>query len=113
MAPADILTLSLLGLASLRGLFIGLTRELLSLAAIATACIVLRIGWNPLAERIVEGTGWEWLAARIAGHERVFRLTEIVTLAPDQGLDERALNLQRVADSMGVKLAAKLAEALE
>ena len=53
------------------------------------------------------------LTARIAGHERVFRLTEIVTLAPDQGLDERALNLQRVADSMGVKLAAKLAEALE
>ena len=53
------------------------------------------------------------VSARVQGESRVIRLAEIVTLAPDRGLEGRALNLQRVADSVAHKLAARLAEALE
>jgi hypothetical protein len=53
------------------------------------------------------------VSARVQGQGRVIRLAEIVTLAPDRGLDGRALNLQRVADSLAHKLASRLAEALE
>ena len=53
------------------------------------------------------------LTARVAGRSRPVRLTEVVTLAPDRGLQGRALNLQRVADTVGLKLASRLAEALE
>lgn len=53
------------------------------------------------------------LTAQVAGRSRPVRLTEVVTLAPDRGLQGRALNLQRVADAFGLKLAARLAEALE
>ena len=53
------------------------------------------------------------LTAQVAGHSRAIRLTEVITLAPDRGLEGRALNLQRVAGAVGLKLASRLAEALE
>ena len=53
------------------------------------------------------------LTAQVQGKERRVRVSEVVNLAPNKGLGDRALNLQRVADIVGLKLAAKLAEALE
>jgi hypothetical protein len=53
------------------------------------------------------------LVARVQGQARSVRLRETVNLAPSKNLEDRALNLARVADLVGLKLAAKLAEALE
>ena len=53
------------------------------------------------------------LTAQVQGKERRVRVSEVVNLAPSKSLEDRALNLQRVADIVGLKLASKLAEALE
>ena len=53
------------------------------------------------------------LVARVQGKNRSVRVRETVNLAPSKSLEDRALNLQRVADLAGLKLAAKLAEVLE
>ena len=42
MAPADLVVLTLLALAALRGLFLGLVREVVSLASLAAACVGVR-----------------------------------------------------------------------
>lgn len=52
MAPADLAVLALLGIAALRGLFLGLVREVLSLAALAGAVV---------AVRLLAGPGGAWL----------------------------------------------------
>ncbi len=47
MAAADLVVAAILGLAALRGLFLGLVRESLSLAALAAACLAVRFGSGP------------------------------------------------------------------
>ena len=53
------------------------------------------------------------VTAEIQGKTRRVRVSEIVNLNPTKSLENRALNLQRLADHVGLRLAAKLAEALE
>jgi len=48
LAPIDALVLGILGVAALRGFFLGLIREAFSLAALGAAYIVVRVG-NPTA----------------------------------------------------------------
>jgi membrane protein required for colicin V production len=50
VAPVDLLALAVLGVAVLRGLFLGLIREAFSLAAIGAACIAVRWFTQPAAE---------------------------------------------------------------
>jgi membrane protein required for colicin V production len=47
MAPADLAVLALLAIAALRGLFLGLVRELVSLASLVAACVAVRFGAAP------------------------------------------------------------------
>ena len=44
--PIDLLALAILGLAALRGLFLGLIREAFSIAGLAAAAIAVRV-WSP------------------------------------------------------------------
>jgi uncharacterized membrane protein required for colicin V production len=57
MAPVDLLALSLLGVAVLRGLFLGLIREAFSLAAIGAACVAVRWFAGPAAAELQAATG--------------------------------------------------------
>jgi membrane protein required for colicin V production len=50
ISPVDVATLAILTLAVLRGLFIGLIREVFSLGALAAACIAVRLGTAPAAD---------------------------------------------------------------
>lgn len=50
----DFVVGAILGIAALRGLFRGLTREAVSLASLAAACVVVRLFAGPSAERLVE-----------------------------------------------------------
>jgi len=72
MEPIDIIAASLLALACLRGLFIGLTREVFSIAAIAAATLAVRFLLEPAREIVLETTPVElpgvlssWLAGGI------------------------------------------------
>jgi membrane protein required for colicin V production len=49
LAPADVLVLVVLGVAALRGLWIGVVREAFSLAALALAVTAVRLYTDPLA----------------------------------------------------------------
>jgi hypothetical protein len=51
--------------------------------------------------------------ARVAGSSRVVRRSEVVVLAPRNDLENRALDLRRVAEKVAFNLAYALAEALE
>jgi uncharacterized membrane protein required for colicin V production len=66
LAPADVVVASLVSLACLRGLAIGLAREVLSLAAVAGACVAVRLGWAPLTGWISQAIGWQGLPAHLA-----------------------------------------------
>jgi membrane protein required for colicin V production len=50
ISPVDVATLAILTVTVLRGLFIGLIREISSLGALAAACIAVRLGTAPAAE---------------------------------------------------------------
>ena len=50
ISPVDVAALAILTLAVLRGLFIGLIREVFSLGALAAACIAVRLGTAPAAD---------------------------------------------------------------
>ena len=50
ISPVDVAALAILTLAVLRGLFIGLIREVFSLGALAAACIAVRLGAAPAAD---------------------------------------------------------------
>jgi membrane protein required for colicin V production len=70
MAPVDLLALTVLGIAVLRGFFLGLIREAFSLAAIAVAWIAVRWFGGPAAdwlERASDGRVGELMAPWIAG----------------------------------------------
>ena len=57
MAPVDLLALSVLSIAVLRGLFLGLIREAFSLAAIGAACVAVRWFAGPAATELEAATG--------------------------------------------------------
>jgi membrane protein required for colicin V production len=50
ISAVDMVTLAILALAILRGLFIGLIREVFSLAGLAAACVAVRFATVPLAD---------------------------------------------------------------
>lgn len=50
ISPVDLAALAILTVAVLRGLFIGLIREVFSLGALAAACIAVRLGAAPAAD---------------------------------------------------------------
>ena len=50
ISPVDVATLAILTLAVLRGLFMGLIREVFSLGALAAACIAVRLGAAPAGD---------------------------------------------------------------
>jgi membrane protein required for colicin V production len=54
ISPVDLATLAILILAVLRGLFIGLIREVSSLGALAAACIAVRLGTAPAAQWMLD-----------------------------------------------------------
>jgi uncharacterized membrane protein required for colicin V production len=70
MTPVDLLALSLLGVAVLRGLFLGLIREAFSLAAIGAAVVAVRWFASPAAAELqaaTDGRVGELAAPWIAG----------------------------------------------
>lgn len=95
MALADVVLLALMGLAALRGLWIGLTRELLSLAALAGLCIALRVGFGPVSDWLEIRAG---LGSVVAGVAAVLLLLVAGLLAV--GL-VRAI-LRRALDASGL-----------
>jgi membrane protein required for colicin V production len=68
ISAVDVVTLAILAVAVLRGLWIGLIREVFSLAALAAACIAVRFGTGPAADWMLLNLPVELgpLAARIA-----------------------------------------------
>ena len=68
--PVDILVMAILGIAVLRGVFRGLIREAFSVAALAGACLTVKLFAAPLAARLETATGGEitgWAAPWLAG----------------------------------------------
>jgi uncharacterized membrane protein required for colicin V production len=49
VSPVDVAASALLGVAVLRGLAIGMVREAFSVAALAAACVAVRLGTDPAA----------------------------------------------------------------
>jgi len=68
ISAIDVATLAILAVAVLRGLFIGLVREVFSLAALAAACVAVRLGTAPAADWMLINLPVEIdpLAARVA-----------------------------------------------
>jgi membrane protein required for colicin V production len=68
ISAVDVATLAILAVAVLRGLLIGLIREVFSLAALAAACIAVRLGTAPTADWMLLHLPVEIgpLAARVA-----------------------------------------------
>ena len=54
MSPVDVAALSVMGVALLRGVWIGMVREVFSVAALAGACITVRIFTGPFSSWILE-----------------------------------------------------------
>lgn len=65
MPSADLVALSLLGLAALRGLWLGLVREVVSVAALVAACVAVRVLAAPAGELLVARTSLD-LDPRVA-----------------------------------------------
>ena len=61
-APVDLLVAAILGIALLRGLFLGLIREAFSIGALAAAVVAVRL-FNAEASALLEGFASEWLPA--------------------------------------------------
>jgi len=62
----DVVALAVIGLAVLRGLWIGMLREAFSLAALATAVFAFRALRSPVADEIAMRTHWDPLIATAA-----------------------------------------------
>jgi membrane protein required for colicin V production len=56
MPPADFAALAVLCLAALRGLYLGLAREVFSVVSLASACIAVRFGASPGADWLLRAT---------------------------------------------------------
>jgi membrane protein required for colicin V production len=54
MSPVDVAALIVMGVALLRGVWIGMVREVFSVAALAGACIAVRIFTEPFSSWILE-----------------------------------------------------------
>jgi membrane protein required for colicin V production len=54
MSPVDVAALIVMGVALLRGVWIGMVREVFSVAALAGACVSVRVFTEPLAGWILE-----------------------------------------------------------
>jgi len=82
ISPIDLAALAILILAVLRGLFIGLIREVSSLGALAAACIAVRLGAAPAADWMLLNLPWELspLTARIVAGA-VIAIAVIVSVA--------------------------------
>lgn len=68
ISPVDLAALAILAVAVLRGLLIGVIRELFSLLALAAACVAVRIGTAPAAAWLLQHLSLDIgpMAARIA-----------------------------------------------
>jgi membrane protein required for colicin V production len=68
LSPVDVVALVILALAVLRGLWIGLIREVFSLGGLAAAVIAVRLGTAPFADYLIASAPVELgsLSARIA-----------------------------------------------
>ena len=53
------------------------------------------------------------VSAVVAGHGRRVRVSETAVLAPRNDIEQRALHLRRLSETLGYALAFRLAEALE
>jgi uncharacterized membrane protein required for colicin V production len=82
ISPVDLAALAILIAAVLRGLFIGMIREVFSLAALAAACIAVRFGAAPAADWMLLNLPVEWspLAARVVAGA-VIAVAVIVSVA--------------------------------
>jgi membrane protein required for colicin V production len=74
IASVDLAVAVILGIALLRGLFLGLVREAFSIAALAAACVVVRSYAEPAGDRLVDLSGGQigpavapWLAGAVLG----------------------------------------------
>jgi uncharacterized membrane protein required for colicin V production len=70
MPTADLVAVSVLGLAALRGVWLGLVRETFSLASLAAACVAVSFGAAPGGEWLKANAGLELdprVAAVLAG----------------------------------------------
>ena len=54
MSPVDVAALIVMGVALLRGVWIGMVREVFSVAALAGACVTVRIWTEPFSSWILE-----------------------------------------------------------
>jgi len=82
ISPVDLAALAILIAAVVRGLFIGMIREVFSLAALAAACIAVRFGAAPAGDWMLLNLPVEWspLAARVVAGA-VIAVAIIVTVA--------------------------------
>lgn len=84
MMAVDVVVLTILALATLRGFFLGLVRETFSIAALVGAFIAARLGTTPLAALLAQHVGPDWspLALRaLAGGVLVVGVLACATLA--------------------------------
>ena len=80
----DVVVAAILGVAMLRGLFLGLIREAFSIGALAGACVAVRLFARPAAEWLVEVTRGEvgpTAAPWIAGAALVIGAVAVVAFA--------------------------------
>jgi membrane protein required for colicin V production len=80
----DVVVAAILGVAMLRGLFLGLIREAFSIGALAGACVAVRLFARPTAEWLVEVTRGEVgpaAAPWIAGAALVIGAVVVVAFA--------------------------------
>lgn len=100
LAPIDILVLTVLTIALGRGLWIGLIREGLSIAAIGAATIVTRIFVDPFSIQITE-----WTQGEITGRTAVWIAGVILVVATILAVGTLARLLRRGAAFAGLGLA--------
>ena len=70
LQPIDVVALAIVGIATLRGLFLGFIREIFSLGAVAAAVIAVRVWNDPVAEwlvRVSDGSVSEAMSPWAAG----------------------------------------------
>ncbi len=103
MPLLDMVVLTVLFIAILRGVWIGLIREGSSLAAIGIATIVTRLLIDPFAIRLTELTGGE-----ITGRAAVWIAGVILVVATIVGLGFLARLLRRGAEAAGLGWADRL-----
>lgn len=60
MVSADIAVLTILGVAVVRGLFLGLIRELFSIVGLIAAALAVRFGAAPAARAFLDAASLEW-----------------------------------------------------